>query len=57
MAVLIMLKNIDKDNLKRAMLKVIGQSEEYASLKENAISKARKEFSYIEIAKRSIGLL
>ena len=51
-----MLKNIDKDNLKREMLKVIGQSEEYASLKENAISKARKEFSYIEIAKRSIGL-
>ena len=52
----ILLKNIDKENLKREMLKVIGQSEEYASLKENAISKARKEFSYIEIAKRSIGL-
>ena len=52
----ILLKNIDKDNLKREMLNVIGQSEEYASLKENAINKARKEFSYIEIAKRSIGL-
>lgn len=52
----ILLKNVTKETLKRTMLKVIEQSDVYASLKENAISKARKEFSYIEIAKRSIEL-
>ena len=51
-----MLKNVTKETLKRTMLKVIEQDDVYASLKENAISKARKEFSYIEIAKRSIEL-
>ena len=52
----ILLKNVTKETLKRTMLKVIEQGDVYASLKENAISKARKEFSYIEIAQRSIGL-
>ena len=53
----ILLKNISKESLKQEMLKVIEQKEVYESLKEIAMSKARLEFSYIEIAKRSIGLI
>lgn len=53
----ILLKNISKESLKQEMLKVIEQKEVYESLKEIAMYKARLEFSYIEIAKRSIGLI
>ena len=53
----ILLKNISKESLKQEMLKVIEQKEVYESMKEIAMSKARLEFSYIEIAKRSIGLI
>lgn len=50
------IKDVNKSSLMEAIDTIYNNHPLYEELKHNAETKARKEFSYIEIAKRSIGL-
>lgn len=52
----ILLKEISVDSIKKELEKLIDNKDTFNKLNYFASTKARKEFSYIEIAKRSIGL-
>jgi len=50
----IMVEEINKENLKNVILDLYNDEKKYNFLLENSIQYARKEFSYYEIAKKSI---
>lgn len=52
----IILKDITVDSLIRTLDNVMNNKELFAKMKDTANIKCRKEFAYIEIAKRAIGL-
>lgn len=52
----LLLKDISAETLACEIVKLIKESQKYSEMKSVAENKARREFSYIEIAKRSIGL-
>lgn len=52
----ILLKEITADNLYRTTLSLLNNQSKYDAMKECAATIGRKEFSYIEIAKRAIGI-
>lgn len=53
----ILLKEISIESLYSTINRLVNNKEDYEKMKEVAQTKARKIFSYIEIAKRSIGIV
>lgn len=52
----LLLKDISADTLAREIAELAMDSQRYSEMKSVAENKARKEFSYIEIARKSIGI-